>query len=418
MAKLNGVKTIDMQNGKITKVAYEGAEYAKVEGKAEVGDLVLNVSETAFFTLGAFYLAFDTYSTGEPRMKDDDNDNLGMGEGNYALFRKISAQSKSTLEQVAKRVETLESDVAALKSSDSSLKGEKVAEEPKRLSVGDVAKIIGTESYHFGEIGDIVKIKIDAKDSQPYKCERISDGKDVGWFYEEDLEAYVEETIEFEGATYRKVEREAREGDVVIFRKNRSCSVGNNKPYLAENLPVALNDKYALAVKGSCNCRVYIDGYNRTRETDDVYEPIEQGVKDASKPKLKAGDYVKFKRGIHDTKADKPYLIEINPSYGELAFRDDVNDWCSIARSGEYEILSAEEAKWANIGRKPNEFKKGDVVRVLDTYNGHEIAGQLGEVVKPDGTDRPLVRAVYSDDLVSLYSRIELVAPVESLFNA
>lgn len=37
MAKLTNVKTLDMMNGEITKVAYDGAEYAKVEsGKKEI----------------------------------------------------------------------------------------------------------------------------------------------------------------------------------------------------------------------------------------------------------------------------------------------------------------------------------------------------------------------------------------------
>ena len=30
MAKLNGVSTLDMTNGEITKIAYEGEEYTKV----------------------------------------------------------------------------------------------------------------------------------------------------------------------------------------------------------------------------------------------------------------------------------------------------------------------------------------------------------------------------------------------------
>ncbi|RAP05498.1 hypothetical protein C2W58_01930 [Bacillus pumilus] len=41
MAALKGVKTIDMKDGEITKVSYEGAEYERVEGDAKVGDLVL-----------------------------------------------------------------------------------------------------------------------------------------------------------------------------------------------------------------------------------------------------------------------------------------------------------------------------------------------------------------------------------------
>lgn len=377
---------------------------------------------------------------------------------------------------------------------------------------------------------------------------------------DEAKEAQVEETIEFEGATYRKVEREARVGDVVIFRNIRSCSVDNNKPYLAENLPVALSGNSALAVKGSCNCRVYSDEYKRTRETVDVYELIEQAkyvpqegdivvitgntnmsrnaigdigkikkcnnddglyavevpgkprtsesngnwtcfnemrkatpeeveqyeqeahqasfslgdyvkvtdnfddatvnvgdiceivyddktdlpfklkrladgktsgfmyargvvkatdeeVAKALKPKLKAGDYVKFSENQMGITAGK--LYEVCKEHGELSLTDDDGDWrYSRVFSDEHEILSAEEAKWAKIGRKTNEFKKGDIVRVLGVCSGHEIAGQLGEVVEADGTDRPFVRAVYDGELIELRTRVELVAPVESLFNA
>lgn len=37
MAKLAGVKTLDMVNGEITKVAYNGAEYERVEGPELTG---------------------------------------------------------------------------------------------------------------------------------------------------------------------------------------------------------------------------------------------------------------------------------------------------------------------------------------------------------------------------------------------
>lgn len=430
MAKLNGVKTIDMINGEITKVAYEGAEYVKVGGLVEsTEDILLAIENGTDRTKGEFYRVIGVGSL--IRWEDNVSTNEVGAEyigDRFEVFRKISAD-KPTLEQ---RVGALENDVAALKSSDSSLKGEK--KSTSTFKVGDTIKVVTNTASHgskdkagfhepgqgivyVGAIGKVILVKgnyVKAKFAPKDVDKNYETLEKKLRFDEIELVEHVEETIEFEGATYRKVDREAREGDVVVL-------TGDDLPRWftkGKAYKIIVGPYNGKCDEGYEDYKVYDAKYGRTRETVDVYEPIEQAKKEASEPKLKAGDYVKFKRSISDTKANKPYLIEYYAERGELAFRDDAGDWCSIAHTGEYEILSAEEAKWAKIGRKPNEFKKGDVVRVLGTCNGHEIAGQLGEVVEPDGTDRPLVRAVYSDELVSLYSRIELVAPVESLFNA
>lgn len=81
----------------------------------------------------------------------------------------------------------------------------------------------------------------------------------------------VEDIIEFEGAKYCKVEREAREGDVVIFRKNTSICVSSNKPYLVSEVLSGIPKFY----EEGCRYCVYSETYNRTFETTDVYELIE-----------------------------------------------------------------------------------------------------------------------------------------------
>lgn len=426
MAKLN-VEVLDMVNGKITKVAYEGAEYAKVEGKAEVGDLVLNVSETAFFTLGAFYLAFDTYSTGEPRMKDDDNDNLGMGEGNYALFRKISAD-KPTLEQ---RVGALENDVATIK-------GEK--KSTNTFKIGDTIKVVRNTAswgkkekagYHVGgqgvvkvgAIGEVTAVSGDFVTTKFAYGDVNGDSQRKKELRFDEIEL-AEETIEFEGATYRKVEREAREGDVVIFRKNTSFCASNNKPYLVTEVIEGAPKFY----DGS-RFSVYFGTYGRTRETVDVYEakyvPQEGDIVvvtgNTSGSCNAVGDIGKLSDvSSYDAMVnvpDKPGGRKLNGNWHKFGdFRK-----ATPAEVEKYEqaVKDAEIAsKWTKIGRKPNEFKKGDVVRVLGVCSGHEIAGQLGEIVIADGSDQPRVRAVYEDELIELWTRVELVAPVESIFNA
>lgn len=421
MAKLNGVKTVDMVNGEITKVSYEGAEYAKTNEPVKDGDL-FQLRKGHYVMggeVGAFYTTY-TYRDGSIAIPTeyDGNATYTQLKGWGVAFRKISA-NKPTLEQVAKRVETLEGDVAALK-------GDKVAEE----------------------------------------------------------------TIEFEGATYRKVEREAREGDVVIFTDgiSKTSWITIGKPYKV----FKLNE--CPKTYGDDGDRINIyrnDDYKRTRETVDVYEPIEQAkyvpqegdivvitaegthaykvgelvritsefvrkggqcnsetingeevfcswlfaeevrkatlaevekyeqaVKDASKPKLKAGDFVKFANGTPSIKKGKMY--EVFDNHHGLYFVDEDGDkrWSHFNR--EHEIIDAETAKWAKINRKPNEFKKGDVVRVVCKESSRFTVGTLGVVMKDeiDSCCRPTTEAITTEgDLASYHPRVELVAPVESLFN-
>lgn len=123
MAKLAGVKTLDMVNGEITKVAYNGAEYVKTESPVQEGDLFLLTEGHGVVggDTGAFYLT----------VKDLDGDiviptkYVGLAttvqkKGDGIAFRKVSA-SQPTLED---RVSTNEKDIAALKSDVAALKGE------------------------------------------------------------------------------------------------------------------------------------------------------------------------------------------------------------------------------------------------------------------------------------------------------
>lgn len=75
------------------------------------------------------------------------------------------------------------------------------------------------------------------------------------------------------------------------------------------------------------------------------------------------------------------------------------------------------EQKWAKIGRKPGEFKKGDIVRVIDaSFSGHE-SGDISEIIKYDEIKRMYEVKKMRDTVVGgwLYSdAIELIAPVES----
>ncbi|MGO4901826.1 hypothetical protein ACG2QI_23110, partial [Bacillus sp. GM2] len=267
MSKLTGVKTLDMVNGEITKVAYNGAEYERVEGEGKLGDIGLRISEPmTFVSLGHFYPVI--YDSGL-RYIDDDGDLMGVQPGTFSFFRKVSASQPSLEDRVStneKDIESLKSDVAALKGEAKTeyvriakseakagdfvkfdeapneyLTADKYYEiyrvdghgdpriiddegcdfdtyehvfevyrkvsaaepKPERLKVGDYAKVVGNESGHYAEIDEIVLIKRDDKDFAPFHCEKLN-GDEAGIFYEDELvHATDEEVAEAKDAAAR-----------------------------------------------------------------------------------------------------------------------------------------------------------------------------------------------------------------------
>ncbi|QAT67807.1 hypothetical protein EQZ20_07045 [Bacillus glycinifermentans] len=131
MAKLTGVKTIDMVNGEITKVAYEGAEYVRVEGTprnvGRVGDILLNVYDHPDLKVNSFYKIVHNDEYGETIYDEvEDSHRSALAAG--VVFRKVS-EAQPSLED---RVSTNEKDIAALKSDVAALKGEA---EPKYIRI-------------------------------------------------------------------------------------------------------------------------------------------------------------------------------------------------------------------------------------------------------------------------------------------
>ncbi|TFI48169.1 hypothetical protein E4O93_08955 [Diaphorobacter sp. DS2] len=120
--------------------------------------------------------------------------------------------------------------------------GVKLPVKVKPLEVGDYAKVIGGVSFieRLSE-GDIVKISCKATNFD-FRVKRLSDGTSE-LFMEGDLiratdEEIAEakkpaqpETITHEGVEYKRVDREAREGDVVVFTDSKSAFSSNCVPY-------------------------------------------------------------------------------------------------------------------------------------------------------------------------------------------
>ena len=102
----------------------------------------------------------------------------------------------------------------------------------------------------------------------------------------------------------------------------------------------------------------------------------------------------------------------------------DGDDWCidneEIVLATEEEIAAAKaeikanktEEKWAEISRKPNNYKVGDIVRATTGYAGIK-EGDIGEIVGDPSSQCPLVEANGERRFVF----VELITPVEARFD-
>ncbi|UTR05187.1 hypothetical protein MM326_13855 [Alkalihalobacillus sp. LMS6] len=146
MTALTGVKVIEAKAGVIEKVAYEGAEYVRVEESdaTEAGNIVLiNATNFRDAESGEYFESIQPDFDGDTyvRFKDniDETQTRAVFRGNLTIFRKVETPAAD----LEARLSAVESDVAALqKRATSEVEGEGDAEEP--LKVGDYVVALPT----------------------------------------------------------------------------------------------------------------------------------------------------------------------------------------------------------------------------------------------------------------------------------
>ncbi|MGG4124937.1 hypothetical protein ABEV79_15685 [Bacillus licheniformis] len=414
MAKLAGVKTLDMVNGEITKVAYNGAEYERVEGNArrvgKSGDLVLNGHRHPDLKLGEFYLLVRDEGTSLLSVRDEIDDFHGnaVADGDSILFRKVSA-SQPTLED---RVSTNEKDIESLKSDVAALKGEAKTEYVRiaksEAKAGDFVKFPNATSSYLTS-------------DKYYEIYRV-DGCGDPQIYDDDGDSYDTCGKRFE--VYRKVSaaepkpERLKVGDYVKV-------VGNESGHYAEIDEIVLvkrDDKdfapfHCEKLNGNEAGIFYED--ELVRATDEEVAEAKDAearakFKKGAKVRLKSGGGVYpllgFENGKVYSVVDNDFLWGITEK--KIQIENDRGRGC--ATPDQLEPLTEEEAaeieKWAAIGRKVGEYKVGDIVQYL--YDR-----EICEVV--DITDEGGVKVSTQScgTCTENQASIELVTPVEARFD-
>lgn len=237
MAKLNGVKTLDMVNGEITKVEYDGAVYAKVEGEARKYDIALIVKGWGDQNKGEFYNVIND----EHAFYDGDASSIyikgahidASNHREYVeVFRKVTAANSP----IETRVDELERRVDALEGP----KGEP-------LKAGDYAIVQQHTSYKPVRDGQIVKLNYAEDDG--FNVSEVLGGSS-GWVYTDELTKVSEEEAEKVKAeseakeAQRKLEakwskigrkvNEYKRGDIVRATRGRAFGSDHEKGDIGE----------------------------------------------------------------------------------------------------------------------------------------------------------------------------------------
>ncbi|MER1284120.1 hypothetical protein NQS33_17430 [Bacillus sp. C5(2022)] len=410
MAKLEGVKTLDMVNGEITKVAYGGAEYVKTESPVQEGDLFLLTEGHSVIggDTGAFYLT----------VKGWDGDiviptkYVGLAttvqkKGDGIAFRKVSA-SQPTLED---RVSTNEKDIESLKSDVAALKGEAKTEYVRiaksEAKAGDFVKFPNATSSYLTS-------------DKYYEIYRV-DGCGDPQIYDDDGDSYDTCGKRFE--VYRKVSaaepkpERLKVGDYVKV-------VGNESGHYAEIDEIVLvkrDDKdfapfHCEKLNGNEAGIFYED--ELVRATD---EEVAEAKDAEARAKFKKGAKVRLKSGggvypLLGFENGKVYSVcdnEVRRADGKNIEITQVGA-PGYATPDQLELLPEEEAaeieKWAAIGREVGEYKAGDMVQYL--YDG-----EICEVVAVGEDGSVKVATQNHGNCTENQSSIELIAPVEARFD-
>ncbi|WP_179960757.1 hypothetical protein [Bacillus velezensis] len=429
MAKLNGVKTLDMVNGEITKVAYGGADYVKAEGLPKMGDLVMARKCGYDITYGAFYkITEDADHEEDVRFLDDVDDGRVRDANDYVLFRKVSANTDPSLEE---RVSSAEADLETLKSDVAALKGEP---EYKRIDKSEAKD------------GDYIKFDEAPKryltSGKYYEIDYV-DLQGDPWITDDDGDEFDTQVLcddEFE--VYRKVsatsvEAEPKPERLKVGDYAKVVDLGENRIRFGGSVGdiVKVADVRKTQIRtveldgGYYNGNPWAEPSQLVRATD---EEVAEAKDAAARAKFKRGAKVRLKSGggsyplngfengkiyevsdnNFDHKRGKRIRIDGGDCLGGFGFSTpDQLEILSEEEAAEIERKQAEEAKWAKIGRKVGEYEVGDIARY------ECLDDEICEVVEITEDGRVRVRTANHGICKEKPSDLRLITPVEARFD-
>src|SRR5690606_26011529 len=280
------------------------------------------------------------------------------------------------------------------------------------------------------------------------------------------------ETITHKGADYTLVDRKAQPGDVVVFTETGGQILRANKPYevlegmyvqgerktevykewlrrteantlvyapveqpkpttgdivvITANTNDSRNEVGDIGKVGSTLMLEYgrnVDVPGKTKGNGNFTKlsemrlatpaEIEQYERAVAKAEFKTGDYAKVISTGYNTNAENGEIVKItkvDSSGVPYCISSILGKSLGWAPANHLEKVTEEERKFAEIGRKPNEYKEGDIVRGSGNLTAGEFVGIVEDV---DRTPKSVGIRLFDKDYKSI-KVTELIAPVES----
>jgi hypothetical protein len=353
--------------------------------------------------------------------------------------------------------------------------------KPSRLKVGDYAKVVSNEDGKIA-VNTIVKVTADDKSSIPFKAELL-DGSDYEWFEAFELtpatDVEVDEAKRKQFAKDDKVrlvsgggkyplvgtengnvyvvfdnDREHEDGKrIFIGRVGGSDGFAFAKPDQLEKVTESkskLTRDYRDFNVGDSAKITSLSGASRGFFVGDIVKVVSRevcgqyaleiakggliGYVDAehlekvTEPSASIGDYAKITE--YQCGAPAGTIVKIAKVGAGNTVRYHYNGSRPVANEGCYEVLTPAEAeahrkqseesvKWSAIGRKVGEFKRGDVVEVVESGSSGYPAGLIDTIETTNGRfSRSSIRLSTGNRCPYISkNRLKLVTPVESVVN-
>jgi len=303
--------------------------------------------------------------------------------------------------------------------------------QPERLKVGEYAKVISEAGSGNAKLGDIGVINGYWRSGWGIDVSTF-DGRKYGMYNERFIRATdAEVTAAKKTAERTKAIGEFAEGGYAVVVDETKGSLCGFKT--GDYVTVTTKDgggRSALKVETQRGNRGFCNADALRKITQEEYEAE---IAKLTKPALKfeVGDFAKVISDNYEHRVG--HIVKITKvEVGGGSFDFGVNRISiggtgfiatkNIEKLGEREAAEelaklAEEAKWSAIGRKVGEYKAGDVVESLGVDSGHR-KGVIGIIEDADGSDMPGMNALCDGEMLTLWTHVKLIAPVESLFNA
>jgi ribosomal protein L21E len=385
-------------------ITFQGATWRKVDRDVREGDAIKFTDESlpSYLTGAELYVVDSVDSWNDPQITDDDGDSYDACARDYEVYEKVTDSAAVEYREVKRKAAVGEriKIVAAYKSGGRYGNGEEhTVTDADRWNNGGAVTVDGINHA----ICHSEYVVLEPVTAEPTKPERLKVGEYARVVGPNDNsnDYTIGEIVEI----VNDWELHYAKPDTYITKAKRADgSTGN---YLREYQVVRATDEEVAAAKRAALIAQFSVG-----------DSVRLTVEDGKRPRFGYGSVSNGDIGKVSLTFSDCIGVNFPERHGWMADPTELTK-LTAEEVAEIERKQAEEKRWAAIGRKVNEYKRGDIVKFIrsDRYNAL-TPGDVGTVVRKDSDgDLRVNTQNVTDGNWFKPSQITLIVPVEQRFD-